>query len=67
MTDLQLQSTITCPRCHQKPLDKCQPIIVSIFGSALTAKINLNLKKEIVVFIVLMELIHVHQNRFKNE
>ena len=51
----------------KKLLNKCQPIIVSIFGSALTAKINLNLKKEVVVFIVLMELIHAHQNRFKNE
>ena len=34
--------------------NKCRLIIVNIFGSVLIAKINLNLKKEIVVFIVLM-------------
>jgi len=34
--------------------NKCRLIIVNIFGSVLIAKINLNLKKEIVVFIVPM-------------
>ena len=41
----------------KKLLNKCRPIIVSIFGSVLAAKINLNLKRVIVVFIVLMEVL----------
>ena len=36
---------------------KCQPIIVSIFGNVLTAEINLNLKKEIVVYIARMAVL----------
>ena len=49
----------------KKQLNKCQPIIVSIFGNVLIAKINLNLKKEFVVFIVLMEALSALQ--FKRE
>ena len=41
----------------KKLLNKCRPIIVNIFGNVLTAKINLNPKREIVVFIVLMEVL----------
>ena len=41
--------------------NKCRLIIVNIFGSVLIAKINLNLKKEIVVFIVLMEVLSALQ------
>ena len=41
----------------KKLLNKCQLIIVNIFGNVLTAKINLNPKREIVVFIVLMEVL----------
>ena len=43
----------------KKLLNKCRSIIVSIFGSVLTAKINLNLKRVNVVFIVLMETLSV--------
>ena len=50
----------------KKQLNKCQLIIVSIFGSALIAKINLNLKKEFVVFIVLMEALSVLRFRKVN-
>ena len=57
MTDTQLQSTITCPRCHQKTIEQMPTDIVSIFGNVLTEKINLNPKREIVVFIVLMEVL----------
>ena len=45
----------------KKLMNICRLIIVSIFGSALAANINLNLKKEIVVFIVLMEALSVLQ------
>ena len=41
--------------------NKCRLIIVNIFGSVLIAKINLNLKKEIVVFIVLMGVLSALQ------
>ena len=46
-------------------LNKCQLIIVSIFGNALTAKINLNAKREIAVFIVLMAVLSAL--RYKKE
>jgi hypothetical protein len=46
-------------------LNKCQLIIVSIFGNVLIAKINLNAKREIAVFIVLMAVLNALQ--FKRE
>jgi len=49
----------------EKLLNKCQLIIVSIFGNALTAKINLNAKREIAVFIVLMAVLSAL--RYKKE
>ena len=47
----------------KKLSNKCRPIIVSIFGNVLIAKIILNPKRENVVFIVLMEMLSVLQFR----
>ena len=49
----------------EKLLNKCQLIIVSIFGNVLIAKINLNAKREIAVFIVLMAVLSAL--RYKKE
>ena len=65
MADIQLQSIITCHNVIKKLLNKCQLIIVSIFGNVLIAKINLNAKREIAVFIVLMAVLSALQ--FKRE
>ena len=67
MTDIQIQSTITCPQCNGKTIEQMPTDYCQYFWECPHCKNNLKPKKMIVVFIAPMELIHAHQNRFKIE
>ena len=45
MTDIQLQSTITCPRCHQKTIEQMPTDYCQYFWECPHCKNNLKPKK----------------------
>ena len=66
MTDFQLQSTITCPKCSKKTSEQMPTNYCQYFWECPHCKNKLKPKRVIVVFIVPMVMLIVPQFKMEN-